>query len=237
MNDSSYNPDHLKPLISVSAPDPRSEFFVIFDSKIGKFRPKNFADHHEAIAHYSLSSSVPKKVITHFETGKNIYLYAWFVYRFYPVADLHVRTTLELALKERIYNGNVREASKPVKKMRGLKDYILYAIKQGWVLNEGFKIWQKRAHDYAEYQASMELIHEMEQTGEADAMLDQTRVEKIYQENNWDFLSAFAASIPNIRNEYAHGSSMLHNSVLGTFELVAEFINQLWPEAGDQDEN
>lgn len=237
MSDHKCNPDHLKPFSFVNDPDPRSNFFSKFDFEGKNLRPVTLADHHEAISRYSLVSSVPEKVITHFETGKNIYLYAWFAYRFYPVADLHVRTTLELALKERIGKGNLREASKAVEKKPGLNAYILYAIKQEWVRNEGFQRWWDSARVRAEHRASMELIYEMERTGATEAMFDPTQVEIIGQDKNWDLLGALAESIPKIRNEYAHGSSMLHNKVLGTFELVAEFINQLWPESDVQDGN
>ncbi|WP_198674766.1 hypothetical protein [Rhodoferax ferrireducens] len=37
------------------------------------------------------------------------------------------------------------------------------------------------------------------------------------------------ATLPAIRNTYAHGSSMLHSTVLGTFEIVTDLVNQLYP--------
>lgn len=224
-----YNPDNLKSLDLVEDPDPRSEYFDIFDGDINDFRTITLADHHEEIARYCLVPSVPKKVITHFETGKNIYLYAWFVYRFYPVADLHIHTTLELALKEKIGRGNLREASKSVGKRPGLNAYILYAIKQGWVRNEGFQRWRHRARVRAEHRANMELIAQMNRTGATEAVFDPTQVDITDKDKGWDLLGVLSRSIPTIRNEYGHGSSMLHNQVLGTFEVVAEFINQLWP--------
>jgi len=229
MSDNHYNPDHLKPLAFVDAPDLRSKFLDIFDGDKNTFRPITLADHHEEIARYCLVPSVPEKVVIHFETGKNIYLYAWFAYRFYPVADLHIRTTLELALKERIGKGNLREASKSVGKRPGLNAYILYAIKQGWVRNEGFQRWRHSARVRAEHRASMELIAEMDRTGGTEAVFDPTQVEITDKDKDWDLLSVLSKSLPMIRNEYGHGSSMLHNQVLGTFEVVAEFINQLWP--------
>jgi len=232
MKNNEYNPDHLKPLAFVNDPDPRSNFFSKNDPYGNDVRLLTLADHYEAISRYTLTQPVPEKIITHFETGKNLYLYAWFAYRFYPVADLHVHTTLEMALKERIGKGYLRTASKSVNEKPGLKAYILFAKQQGWVRNEGFQRWRQSARERAKIRVIMELITEMERTGKAEAAFDPSQVEITERDKNWDFMSVFADSTPKIRNEYAHGSGMLHRSVLGTFEVVAEFINQLWP-AGD----
>jgi hypothetical protein len=43
-----------------------------------------------------------------------------------------------------------------------------------------------------------------------------------------DALEIFIQTLPEIRNAYAHGSSMLHPTVLGTFEIVTDLINQLF---------
>lgn len=45
-----------------------------------------------------------------------------------------------------------------------------------------------------------------------------------------DWLGGFVKAIPPIRNDYAHGSSTLHHSVLHTFDLVCQLINQLYSE-------
>jgi hypothetical protein len=37
-------------------------------------------------------------------------------------------------------------------------------------------------------------------------------------------------SLPSLRNELAHGSPMLTRQVLGTLELVAEILGQLYAE-------
>ena len=157
-----YNPEHLKPLDHIDDPDPRSNFFERLDLSSGGFRSITLDDHHTDIAQFVLSSAVPEKIITHFETAKNIYLYSWYVYRFYPVADLHVKTTLEFALKEKIGRGNLRDACKSVGKRAGLNGYILYAIDQGLVRNEGFKRWWNCALMKAEHRASLDLIREMD---------------------------------------------------------------------------
>ena len=70
----------------------------------------------------------------------------------------------------------------------------------------------------------------MGQTGATEAEFDPSKMEITDQDKNWDLVTRLSESFPKIRNEYAHGSSMLYKQVLGTFQIVAEFINQLWPE-------
>lgn len=233
----SNNPEFHKSIEFIVEPDQRNKSFACFDPAINNFRPKTLSDHYASIENYILSSNVPADVVTHYETGINLYLYSWYVYRFYPVAELHAHATLELALKERIGEGNLQEACLIVGKnqgkkkgaQRGLNTYMLYAIDQGWVSNEGFQRWWDRARLRAEYRATIELSQEMDRTGATESELDFSQVELTAQDKDFDLIGILAKSFPKIRNEYAHGSCMLHNQVSGTFEIVAEFINQLWP--------
>ncbi|PTT39062.1 hypothetical protein DBR23_12245 [Acidovorax sp. HMWF018] len=55
-------------------------------------------------------------------------------------------------------------------------------------------------------------------------------LEVLPEDQQWDLAGGLPDSLPAIRNELAHGSSMLTNQVLGTIELVAEILNQLYPE-------
>lgn len=46
-------------------------------------------------------------------------------------------------------------------------------------------------------------------------------------------LEILRKSLPSLRNELAHGSSMLTSQVLGTIELVAEILSQIFaPDLG-----
>jgi hypothetical protein len=164
------------------------------------YRPITLDDHHSDIARYTLYPSVPEKLATHFETGKNLYLYAWFVYRFYPVADLHARTSLEFALKERIGEENLRETCKSVGKRSCLNGYILYAIDQGWVRNEGFRRWHHRAKMRAEERARIELLKKMSREGLTSAAFDPASVAIIAEDKEWNLVSQLSESIPEIRN-------------------------------------
>ncbi|APD34502.1 hypothetical protein A8H35_10930 [Burkholderia thailandensis] len=48
------------------------------------------------------------------------------------------------------------------------------------------------------------------------------------EDQSWDLVQVLRKSLPDLRNELAHGSSMLSNQVLGTIELVAEILSQIY---------
>jgi hypothetical protein len=48
------------------------------------------------------------------------------------------------------------------------------------------------------------------------------------QDPEWDLLASLGKALPQIRNDYAHGSSNLTPTALGIIELVQEIINQLF---------
>ncbi|URF04115.1 hypothetical protein [Cupriavidus campinensis] len=47
-------------------------------------------------------------------------------------------------------------------------------------------------------------------------------------DQSWDLVKMLRKSLPGLRNELAHGSSKLTNQVLGTIELVAEILSQIY---------
>src|SRR4051812_43482451 len=96
-----FDAEFLRSTVHALEPDPRSTSFVRFDSALGKMRPLQLEDHYRAVCELLLHRGVPRDVGIHFETAKNLYLYAWFVYRFFAVAEHHALTGLEFALRER----------------------------------------------------------------------------------------------------------------------------------------
>lgn len=87
MAEQTFDPERLRPPEYVGEPDPRSTVYVRIDRTDGTSRPMELADHHELISAYALHEGVPHEIVVHFETARNVYLYAWFVYRFYSVAE------------------------------------------------------------------------------------------------------------------------------------------------------
>jgi hypothetical protein len=87
--------DTLRGLEGISTPDPRMIIGVEDPSAAFRLR-------HHAISGLQLREWVPSDVRIHFETAKNVLLYAWCVYRFHMVAEQYALSTLEFALRERL---------------------------------------------------------------------------------------------------------------------------------------
>jgi hypothetical protein len=109
------------------------------DSRTHVFYKTDLRDQYEAIVCFILNLDVPTEVAIHFETAKNLYLYAWFVYRFYSVAEQQALASLEFALRERLQDFVAAEMKKHPKAIEpGLKKLLGHAIKGGFVRNENF---------------------------------------------------------------------------------------------------
>src|SRR5437870_1407928 len=85
----------------------------------GTWTAKRLEHHWAAPAAYALSPAVPHDVCVHWDTARNLWLHAWFVYRFYPVAEMHAYSTLEMALRLRL--------GAEGKRLRGLKKLMIKA--------------------------------------------------------------------------------------------------------------
>jgi len=186
-------------------------------------------DQYEAIAEFKLNDAVPEGVAIHFETAKNLYLYAWFVYRFYSVAEHYVLATLEFALRERFSDLVNGQSSK---RGLGLKKLLKYAIETGYLKNELFSTREHWAWKRAEMRYSFEMSQKLMESGlnQIEYSLSDVKVTQEDLDNDW--LGIFQETIPNIRNIHAHGSGYLYPApVRHTFEMVSEIINQLYPNS------
>lgn len=215
------HPDYLRALNNICSPDPRNEPSE-FAQENGLGR--TIESHHAAVSALILSSLVPEKVRTQFETTKNLYLYAWFVYRFYPVAELHAFTCLELALRNR-YGDVFRH----LKYGPGLRRLLEHAINEGALKNENFEIWRRTTALRARNRAWHELLERMNELGLDEIEFDDADVEVRDEDRDHGYLGTLLESAPHIRNHYGHGSTTLHNQAMGTLRIVQEIINQLWP--------
>ncbi len=120
--------EEFKSLDEIMAVDERILFFV---------DRADLINYYKSVSTFVLSKTVPDDVQSQFNTAKNVLLYTWFVYGFYPVAQFQALSTLELALQERIGEAAIK---KPYGKRRGsLKSYIEYAAKNNWIKNEDFR--------------------------------------------------------------------------------------------------
>lgn len=94
--------EEFKLLDEVTTADVRNTYFVLRNRETGETRRQELRDHYEAVSRFVLSQSVPDNIRSRFNTAKNVLLYTWFVYDFYPVAELQALSVLELALRDRI---------------------------------------------------------------------------------------------------------------------------------------
>lgn len=216
--------ESLRDPASAMKPDPRTSIFV------GQ-SPLSLTSHHSAIAAITLSPGVPLNVAIQFETARNLYLYAWYVYRFYMVAATQALSTLELGLRERLPSRLPEPYQRVRQENATLAGLIGYAIDQGLIRNEGFRRWHESAEHKARQRRSMDAMRTMIDQQLESIEIDETDPPEITPEDQcWDLVSVLRESLPRTRNELAHGSSMLTRQVLGTIELVAEILGQLYPD-------
>jgi hypothetical protein len=212
----------LRDPVSASQPDPRTNLF-------GEQTSPSLAAHHAEIAAIQLSATVPEPITIQFETARNLYLYAWHVYRFYMVAEVQALTTLELGLKSRLAERLPEPYQRPWQKQPMLAGMLGYAIDQGLMRNEGFRRWHDAAERSAKQRRSFEAVRMMiDQQLKVMEFDNDTPVEVTPEDQRWDLVAVLRESLPRHRNELAHGSTMLTRQVLGTIELVAEILDQLY---------
>lgn len=228
-----FNHDGLRTPEHLCDPDPRTRHFVRVDPETGATQPLSLFDQYKPIAAYTLSQAVPEDVRILFDTARNLYLYAWFVYRFYNVAEQQAFACLEMALRERLKDEMPLPEEYWPKKRKGqsppLRPMLRYVIDRGYIQNEGFRTWRDRAIIRSRQRYELEKLRDMEEKGLESIELDYSEVIITDEDlQDYDYLSVLLKYIPNARNNYAHGSGMLHNQVLHSFEVVSELINQLF---------
>lgn len=212
--------DRLRDSATAMLPDPRTVTWAAPE-------PPSLAAHHAGIAATQISSAVPEPVATQFENARNLYLYAWYVYRFYMPATAAALSALEFGLRERL---RTTLPEKEQGKNLMLKRLLRMAVDHGLVRNEGFRRWHHAAQVNARERLSMEALKAMIDNELYSLEFPIPKFPEILPEDQqWDLVRGLPDSLPTIRNELAHGSSMLINHVLGTIELVAEILNQLFP--------
>lgn len=131
-------PDMLKPLDQILEADSIWRGFVFYKHETDIARERTLPDHHSGIEPIQLSSAVPESIREHFDTARNLLLYAWFVYSFIPVAQLHAVSSVEYAI--RIKSG------KPLMLKHGLE----LAIKEKRITDRGFRYYKVKEHEFGE---------------------------------------------------------------------------------------
>ena len=202
-------------------------FFAVRDGD--RARPLTQEDRWTAIDTFRSGPAVPEAIQIHFETAKNLYLYAWFAYRFHVVAEQQALATLEFVLRERLVDAGVIQ--RDADWIPGLKKLMGLAVSHGLIANGRIRLRARWAQQLAEQRARNDQIEEMMRLGLTEMVVNDAAVVPSQQDHDHDWIGAFVDSLPYLRNTYAHGSSMLHANVLYTFEVVNELVNQLYPTA------
>ncbi len=231
MDSKIHESDKLKLPECVLEPDPRTRSLVKVNKKTGEVISRTINEQYQAVVCFTLNSTVPSRVATHFETAKNLYLYAWFVYRFYSVAEQHVLASLEFALRERFSEFVAEEKDKHPRSLEpGLKKLLKYAISGGFVANNKFPARERWARLRAKSRYQRQKNEEMRKAGINSWTEDGSEIVVLNEDLDFDWLNVIYEIIPNVRNSYAHGSENLNPSaVLRTFEIVSGIIDQLYP--------
>ena len=76
----------LRSTTTALIPDSRTKYLVSIDHA-NQSRNITLEDQHDFISPYVLADQAREETRIQFETAKNCYLYAWFVFRFYLVAE------------------------------------------------------------------------------------------------------------------------------------------------------
>ena len=193
--------DSLKPLAEVLQPDERWRLFS-----------GSLEDHHRLIASIQVNASAPEAVRQQFENARNVWLYAYFAYSLLTVAMSTLHVACEMAVKARAE----RESLSGWKRMR-FAQLLDAAIDQRWLVDVGFAAAERRE---AARSIQRELIREIggKDIGPFVSPTDDQEYSRVLMQ-----------SIRRLRNDLAHGENLLDPNLSPSFQVVADFINQLFP--------
>jgi hypothetical protein len=181
-------------------PDPRNKYFGI----------KNFSEFRRSITKLALTSNQHEDVAIAFNTARNLFLYSWYVYRFFPVSELQALASLEFALR--------RVAKQHHKKTRNLGPLLSLAISENWISEKNILQFQRLK---SLRETATGLFMDLPYTLEASDPLP------IPEYPN--YLDVLKKVLPELRNIYAHGDSVLKQpaSAYLTLEICRDLIDQL----------
>jgi hypothetical protein len=202
----------------IGLPDPRMGS--------GAYALDRLVGHHQAMFNLPLGAAVPEAVRVHFETAKNLFLYSWCVYRFYMVAEQYALTTLELALRSKLIAVGLVKAEG--ERIPGFRHMLRVAQDKGLVSDARFTPREEAANKLAHDRHSMEMIKKMEELGLSEMTYDSSAIKPTEEDLAINWLERIADSLPDTRNMHAHGTSTLYPTVLMTFVVVHNIMQQLF---------
>lgn len=220
-----FDPESLRPLKYVMEPDPRSPRRTIY--RTHRRKKLTIGYYYKKISRIKLKPYVPERIQIQFDVARNLFLYSWFIYRFYPVSESHVLSCLEFALRERYGNAIPKKYYKNPK-MPTLRALLNYAIDIKGIRKENFPDWHMAAKRKAQARYENERFLEMIKKGLKSITIDLSEVKVEEVDRTWDPVANLKEYLPNLRNTYAHGTEMLQLKSANIFKYVAEIINQIY---------
>lgn len=208
--------DSVRTLGNVRDPDPRTQHQTL-EQRIGY------------INEFALSADVPDEVRIHFETGRNLFVYAWHVYRFNMVAEQHILASLEMAARLRLGSFTVDEPP------RGLAKLLRAASANGLIANERLSNRDERVLEMARDRHRRDEMRRMNEEGLNNCVVDYAHVQPTEEELQFDWIGRFITALPHLRNMHAHGTDNLRPNVGRSFDIVCELINQLFAQLESQE--
>lgn len=141
----------LKPLEEVCEADSRHEILGNFDpdETLGD-EGDSLRSRHARMARLELSGTVPETIRSAYAVARTLWLYGWFYWPFYTLAEVHACLCVDLALYHRgvqaeLINPNAEKAHKAHPSLRQL---FQMAIEQNWLADDAFehvRMWEERA--------------------------------------------------------------------------------------------
>jgi hypothetical protein len=226
--------DKLRNATNALLPDSRTKYLVTIDHT-NQSRNITLQDQHNFISPYILNDQVPEEIRIQFETAKNCYLYAWFVFRFYQVAEQHAFSTLEYALRLRLPDFvKMIESKSRLGIPPGLGSLLNHAKNKNILRNELFESRNNWARNRAKDRYRQQIHKKMVQDNLVEITYDDSNIEATEDDLNFDWLGAFIECLPSIRNDLAHGSSNLQHGVLHTFDVVSSMLNMMFTDTAQE---
>lgn len=236
--------DRLTPLDQIAKVDSRNLAFVSVNKQTGESTLLTLESHYKDIAFFALHEYVDDSVITQYDTARNLYTYAWFEYRFFNVAEMQALTVLEYAIKEYVGKNNFKayrksrafkgKNDKKVQPPEGLRTLMEYCRDKRLINNEGFSKWHRYPKEQAIHKARRDAYEYLDKSGLTEITWEEPDVSHLQPDPSYDHIQHLIDHTNKIRNTYAHGSGMLYSNVLYTFEMVSEFINQIFSHGNSE---
>ena len=192
---------------------------------------------HTNIKDYQLGEHVDEKIRIQYDTVRNLYVHAYYVYRFFPIVKHQLYVTLEHALRECIGEKTLDKYRKDKNKQmsknsprftRGLKLCMTYVVEHNLIKNEDFSVWKRGKEQRAEEEYQKKILDIM--ISENLESYEWNEADIDYENVNYDYnyVNVITETTAGLRNSLAHGSTMLSPTPLVSFDIVSTVINKVY---------